>query len=754
MPRGNKPVSVRTWLSLVVVALPALVIASLEPSVGHGSGFHRRGRNALRNRQPLSEPVLDATPIKRSHLGKAIATNWDQVADQVFDYVIVGGGTAGLALAGRLSEDPDTTVAVIEAGHAGYDKDDQLLTPNSAYLDSSVGTDYDWQYETTAQPNLLSLQDGKGGRKASWPRGKGLGGSSAINGLYYVAASKREHQAWGRLSGDLDTWGWHNFRDAMRKSHRYHANSVKELRPVIHNYTEIMGDSGPVCVTYPGVSYQPVLDWVPSLEEVGIHAARAPYDGENQGAFIAASTIDRATWTRSFSRNAYLDPIADKRSNLVVIPNQTATRIIFSEDGEGDPNAERRALGVEFAASKDSPRVVVTARREVVLSAGAIGSPQILQLSGIGRKELLKKRGIKLVKDLPGVGQNLQDHLASSIEYKPVPNMAMPARGNTSRLNSFVDSSVAYVTLEDLFGSEEEAEAFLSRARKASQVYMKESDAPEPVKKGWKKQYDILLDDLLRKKSQNGFTGKSKGAIEILLGLSSGSIQIEAALQSPFSRGYVHITSSDPFEKPSINPNYLKHESDLELLRAGFKLARKVGRTSRLAKLTGANESSPGPKVGDGGKDEEWDRWIASVVGTEYHPSSTCSMLEEEEGGVVDSELKVYGTVNVRVVDASIIPFSLSSHLMSATYALAEIAADLIKECSVEPIEECQYDDGEEEGEAEWQEKEKGEVWKEEEEEDCEEEGEWYTEPVEEEKKHLEHEEQAQQGQGQPECEA
>ncbi|GAC73024.1 glucose dehydrogenase [Moesziomyces antarcticus T-34] len=690
-----------TFFSLLLVSLPLFTSASLESR--SNARHHRRSRHLHSDPSSPSQPALysrdafgDQPRLQaRSEPGAAIAKSYKKVTDDVFDYVIAGGGTAGLALAGRLSEDPDVTVAVIEAGHSGYSNDEQLLVPANAYFKSSVGTDLDWQYVTALQTKLQDA-DGKP-RAASWPRGKVLGGSSAINGLYYVAASKREHQVWGRLSGDAATWGWHNLRDAMKKSTNFSPNQIKELDSSISNQTEYVGRNGPVSISYPGVSYQPVADWVPTLAAIGLEQAKSPYNGENQGAFIATSTINSHNWERSFSRNAYLDPIANKRKNLVVLPNQTVTRIIW--DTEVDEDGNRRALGVEFAADASAPRVHVTARREVILSAGAIGSPQILQLSGFGCKELLAKNNVTLVKELPGVGQNLQDHLSGSVSYSPAEGLVMPSETNLTKKASFVDSSVAYVTLEKMYGANETVN-FLERAKKFSADYIKSAtNVPEAVRRGWAKQYKLLLEDLLVPKSKNGFTGTAKGAVEMLLGISTGSaIQVETALQAPFSRGWVEIASNNPFDKPIINPNYLQHQSDVELMRSGFQLARKIGQTAPLKTVVGA-ETTPGAAVSS---DADLDKFIATTAGTEYHPSSTCSMLDEDDGGVVDNELRVYGTSNVRVVDASVIPISLSSHLMSATYAVAEVAADLIKACPFEVVDECAYDgEGDDEADAE-----------------------------------------------------
>ncbi|SOV02402.1 related to Glucose oxidase [Ustilago sp. UG-2017a] len=647
-----------TFITLLLVYLPIVSTASREPHRSRPSSHHhRRTRNFHADPYTPSTPTLysrdsfgdQPRPLhRRSEPGAAIAKIYTAVTDEVFDYVIAGGGTAGLALAGRLSEDPDVTVAVIEAGHSGYNSDSELLVPSKAYFKSSVGSDLDWQYETALQSKL---QDESGNAlTASWPRGKVLGGSSAINGLYYVAVSKREHQVWGRLSGDVATWGWHSFRDAMKKSTDFSPNQIMELDSSIKNQTKYVGDNGPVGVTYPGVSYQPVAVWVPTLAALG--------------AFIATSTINPKTWERSFSRNAYIDPIVNKRKNLVVLPNQTVTRTIW--DTELNEDGKLRALGVEFAANSAAFRVHVTARGEVILSA-----------------------------ELPGVGQNLQDHLAGSVTYTPADGLVLPSATNLTRKASFVDSSVAYITLEKMYGTNETAN-FIARAKKLSVDYIKSAtNVPAAVRRGWAKQYKYLLEDLLVPTSKNGFTGSAKGAMEMLLGISTGSsITVEAALQAPFSRGWVEISSDNAFDKPIINPNYLQHQSDVELMRSGFQLARKIGQTAPLSSLVKA-EAAPGAEVDS---DEEWDKFVAKTVQTEYHSSSTCSMLDEGDGGVVDEELRVYGTSNVRVVDASVVPISLSSHLMSATYAIAETAAELIKSCLYDVVDECDWDgEGEDE---------------------------------------------------------
>jgi choline dehydrogenase len=340
------------------------------------------------------------------------------------------------------------------------------------------------------------------------------------------------------------------------------------------------------------------------------------------------------------------------------------------------------ATGVQYATvGGDLTGKTITANREVILTGGAIGSPHMLMMSGIGPKANLESVGVRSVHDLPGVGQHVTDHLASEVIFKTTAATAASEAVNNTLSNgtetffSFVNSAIAYANITDLFG--DYAPEFKNTIS-ANLSWAVENVCPSSdptVKVGYSAVHSAV--------SEN-FILSPIGHVELLLGLTGtaqggdNSIAIQAALQHPFSTGQIYLNSSNPWEYPVIDPNYLAHPADTWLIREGLKLARKIGNTAPLSTfMTG--EIFPGTAVQT---DAEWDAWLAKQVKTEYHPSSSCSMMPLDHGGVVGADLKVHGISNLRVADSSVFPVQFAAHLQSLVYGVGEIASQMIKDVS------------------------------------------------------------------------
>ncbi|KAH9832472.1 GMC oxidoreductase [Rhodofomes roseus] len=645
-----------------------------------------------------------------------------QIADS-YDYIIVGGGTAGLVLANRLSQDSNTSVLVLEAGDSGDSVKSQIgvsrlswlfagrparqgtfdvsrravpITgqlsptrgahcpftrlsvaerpprtadiPSMTYYDSLVGTSYDWQYTTTAQTNSNN-------RQLTWPRGKVLGGSSAINGMYLVRPDALEINEWASLVDNGSIWNWDNLFADMKKSESYSApsSSVQSVLNVQAN-TSAHGSDGPIHASYPGYVVPAVGAWTDTLNAVGVASSSDPDSGDGWGAFIATSAINPSNWTRSYSRSGYLDPLPP-RSNLAILPNATVTKLVLSNATGG-----MAASSVQYASAKGATSNSVSVNKEVILAAGAVGSPQILMVSGVGPEDVLQAAGVPVNVALPGVGQHLQDHIYAEVQWKTSDqtgatmyfgNYSSGAPTTSTPFLSFINSATAYVNFSTLVSGADTYAQQIAAAVDTSAASLVPSQYSEVVE-GYKAIYNLTAQKFLT---------SSVGHMEMLLSYTGAGadnqeiVAVQAALQHPFSQGRLYISSSSVFDAPVIDPNYLSHEADITTLREGLKLCRIIGNTAPLSQYMG-EETAPGSSVQT---DDEWDAWLAKNIYTEYHPSCSCAMLPQSLGGVVDANLKVYGLTNVRVADSSVFPFEFSAHLQAPVYGLAEQAASLIK---------------------------------------------------------------------------
>ncbi|KAJ5360177.1 Glucose-methanol-choline oxidoreductase [Penicillium concentricum] len=612
-------------------------------------------------------PSLSATIVGASLIANQFASALSPrtEVDDSYDFVIVGGGQAGLVLGARLSEDKNHTVLVLESGGDGDEFRKRIDTPAYSYFDSLWTTPLNWDFYTVAQPNADD-------REINWPRGKVLGGSSAINGLYMTRPGEDEINAWKDMLDEMDgadKWSWASFYAAMKKSETFTppTDDVVDEARITWNATH-HGTDGPIHATYPDYTFPEVGDWLTSLESIGIDISDNMYGGEAWGADLATSCINPANWTRSYSRSGYLDPLPE-RDNYDVLANAHVTRLIF----EDSTSSDKTASAVEYTTDKGSTKLKVKVNKEVILAGGTIGSPAVLLYSGVGPKDVLSEAGIDLVSELPGVGQHLQDHFSATVKWSTNVDTAGSIfydggkDKNNPKFLTYIDSAVAYVNSTAIYGSK--VDEYESKFLASIDQYVPNTTYDDGVVAGYK-----AICNTTASKIFNSPTGQ----IELLFMNSDGNgdIGITAALQHPFSHGRIYINSSDPMDYPVIDPNYLNNPADYEILLEGIKLARKLGETSPMSKSL-TKETTPGSTVQS---DEDWVEWLRKEAGTEFHPSSSCAMLPEKQGGVVDAKLRVYGLANVRVADASIIPISLSTHLMSSTYGVAEQASDIIRE--------------------------------------------------------------------------
>ena len=521
------------------------------------------------------------------------------------DFVIVGAGSAGCVLANRLSADGANEVVLLEAG--GRDSSPFIHMP-AGYLRLMETGQVDWGYNTVPQKHCYD-------RTFYWPRGKVLGGSSSVNGMVYVRGHASDFDHWAQLGNR----GW-SYADVLPYFKR--AEHWDDGEDGFH------GGSGPLRTA--GIkSYHPLSRaWLEAGKQAG-YPQTADINGLNQEGFGSIqNTIGDGR--RASTAVCYLRP-ALKRRNLKVITRALAKRIIV-ENG--------RAVGVEYM--RNGHVETIRADREVILSGGAINSPQLLQLSGIGDGTHLRSLGIKTVHELKGVGQNLSDHLAVSMRQL----LTQPI----SLLNDLRPLAVAKSLAQwTLFRSGPVAHPGI-------QVVAFIKTRPEVVAPDLQYHFIMILygdhgRDIYK---QHGF-------------------QPLINIQRPQSLGSVKIQSADPTIAPAIDPNYLAVPEDLRILRDGIKIGRDIIAQKAFDPYRGA-ELDPGPKAKT---DAEIDEYIRRTCHTQYHPVGTCKMGQDPMA-VVDSQLKVHGLDGLRVIDASIMPVMVSANTNAATIMIAEKASDMV----------------------------------------------------------------------------
>ena len=525
----------------------------------------------------------------------------------VFDYIIVGAGSAGCVLANRLSADPTRRVLLIEAG--GSDRNPVFTIPllaGVAYFWKSTN----WNYETVPQAHL-------GGRRIKWPRGKVLGGSSTINGMMYMRGNAADYDAWAALG--LPGWSYADVLPYFKRSQK----ATNRKGSPFH------GTDGELVSRRAGGSNPLYASFLEAGKAAGF-AANDDFNGASQEG-LGFYDFNIRDGRRESSATAFLRPVLD-RPNLTVWTATLAEKVLFED---------RKAIGLMVNRAGTSTKV--GCRGEIILAGGAINSPQLLQLSGIGDPQHLKAAGIEPLVEAPEVGRNLQDHLGVYLKY----------------------ASKDPITLFRLFRPDRAVAAL-------AQAYFlgKGPAADVPLEAGGflKTRPDLSIPDIHMTfvPGLNLETTRS--------GQGQHGYLINFYQLRPKSRGEIRITSPNMRQAPMIDPNYLAEEEDRRCLRDGIRLSRSLGEQPSLARHK-QGEISPVPA--DFANDAAIDAWAAKDANTIFHPVGTCRM-GSDQGSVVDGELKVRGVTGLRVVDASVMPLIVGGNTSAPTMMVAEKASDMI----------------------------------------------------------------------------
>ncbi|KAL0126563.1 hypothetical protein PUN28_005138 [Cardiocondyla obscurior] len=558
-----------------------------------------------------------------------------------YDFIVIGAGTAGATVAARLSETPQDKVLLIEAG---YHEDFFMNIPIAAPI-TAMDNNISWNYKTKPSDKYCL---GMKNNSCTWSAGKVLGGSSVLNFMIATRGSAEDYDRWAEMGNE----GW-AYKDVLKYFKKLEKIDIPELK----SDTTYHGTDGPVHITYP-LFHTPVAEgFLKAGEELGYPTV--DYNGKNEIGFSYVQTTI-LNGTRLSSNRAYLRPIRD-RKNLYITLESTVTKVLIEPESN-------RAIGVELI--KSGRRIIVYAKKEVILCAGAIKSPQLLMLSGIGPTKHLADLGINVVKNAP-VGENLMDHLNFyGLTWKINASLSLRLSKLMKPVNRHVSNFMKNRRGPITIPGGCEALGFIN--------------TKQPEKRTGLPDIELLF-----------IGGTFKDIFPKLLGLKEPLYQnwhkylntygysVESILLKPKSRGRIKLLTNDVNDKPEIVPNYLDDPDDVRSMIAGIRASLNIGRTEIMQKFNSQliNVTYPECNSYEYDSDAYWECVIRIMSSTLYHYSGTCKMgAREDPTAVVDPRLKVIGVQGLRIADASIMPEIVSAHINIPVYMIAEKAADMIKE--------------------------------------------------------------------------
>ncbi|MES2484112.1 MAG: GMC family oxidoreductase N-terminal domain-containing protein [Pseudomonadota bacterium] len=526
-----------------------------------------------------------------------------------YDYVVVGAGSSGCVVARRLSDDPALRVLLIEAGGDM----DAFWVNTPAGMAKLFGSErFNWRFKTAPVPTL-------GGRVVQWDRGKGLGGSSSINGMIYMRGQPQDYDHWAALGNA--GWGWSEVLPLFKRS-----ETNARGGDTFH------GSDGPLYVSDPAELHPAALDFIAAAEAVGIPRSADLNAPPHPSVGCRQYTIQQGR--RHSAYTAFIEPVRH-RPNLTLLPHSHVTRVLMDGD---------QAIGVEVLSGGERRRIL--AAREVILSGGALASPQLLMLSGLGDPAALQRHGITTVRALPGVGRNLQDHWYASLVWRCTPRSSVNHR--LRGLRKYLEGA-RYVFTRG---------GYLALGAAPVTAYVR-SEADGDV--------DVQLSF-----NPMSFSASPRGEVvaDGFAGMSASMV-----LLSPRSRGHMELASNDPLQAPVFHPNYLSDPSDVRRSIAGMRQLRKIVAMAPLAERV-VEEVKPGPAATS---DEQLLDHLKRAGGTGWHPVGTCKMGQDDQA-VVDDRLRVHGIRRLRVIDASIMPTLVTGNTNAPCIMIGEKGADMVRE--------------------------------------------------------------------------